>query len=329
MCVCVCVCVLIFPSDTQVNTLWNVLHSLQPVNTAEWSCQLGVTRKVLIALCGFTVLLTTTYYQANLLKQLLSPPYPPVVTIGDIAGKVATHQSKVVFWLENNDIAVDINSAPGGEMAQLKDALAINPALIEHDSETQMILITEKSAVLIAKIEHIYNLLHYLHPSECNNYVLVDIAVSFPPFYSILLNKQRTKMLEMLNVNIAQRYGFIEQMYVERQPKEECMENLAPTKTPEPNVKGLDMFALSGCFAMFVGLNLCGIFVFCVEIVINKFCRKPGEIVGPSDKLPVRNELVTLLNNVKMTNLTQMQCDLISKECYVLEDILSKWKGRR
>jgi hypothetical protein len=41
-------------SDHERNTFWSIVHSLMPLNPVEWKHQFGVTRKILIATCGFS-----------------------------------------------------------------------------------------------------------------------------------------------------------------------------------------------------------------------------------------------------------------------------------
>src|SRR5689334_17281182 len=52
------------------NHIWQIFHVLMPGNTKELAFETGWTRRILILTCGFTVLLSTTYYQCNLLPQL-------------------------------------------------------------------------------------------------------------------------------------------------------------------------------------------------------------------------------------------------------------------
>src|SRR4029079_13739868 len=109
--------------DEYVNTVWEQLHSLVPFNATWLTYQDGVTRKLLIMTGSTGLLLLLTYYQCNLLHQMLIPKPIPPITIADIANSVINHQSKILFSGKNSGHEIEIMSSNAGELSLLSAAL--------------------------------------------------------------------------------------------------------------------------------------------------------------------------------------------------------------
>src|SRR3569832_2088344 len=61
------------------NPIWDLLLSLFPSNGQVWPNQFGVTRKVLLATSGFSILILTSLYQAKQAEVLMIPVPPPTL----------------------------------------------------------------------------------------------------------------------------------------------------------------------------------------------------------------------------------------------------------
>jgi hypothetical protein len=190
---------------------------------------------------------------------LMIPKSAPHISVADIAQRVRNFQSKIVLdystYIEN-----EIMNTTVGEIGLLADALKTNPPIPDDDLDTL------GDNILIAHAELIYALLHFSNPKECANYVLTKIPLKTEMF-SIILNKQRNRTLESLNVNIAERMEYL-QVQDNRDPK--CIDALSPWITPQAEAGGIKIRSLSGCFALHIVLLLCAIVVFIVECVVYK-----------------------------------------------------------
>jgi hypothetical protein len=108
------------------NSIWEILMSLMPCSTSSLKYQQGLTRKTIMITGAFTIQLATTYYQCNLLEQLILPRPIPEITLRDIVNDIRSYRSKLHL-----DIAVTLELPDS--MNELKSALIHNPPVIDSE----------------------------------------------------------------------------------------------------------------------------------------------------------------------------------------------------
>jgi hypothetical protein len=233
--------------------------------------QRGSTRKMLILTCGFTILLATTYYQSNLLQQLMIPKRPPKGTLRDIANTVASHQSKVILYAPNSLIEVEIMSSKSEEMALLANAMRNNKTIYENNEKVIMEKINLESAIVIEEVSIIHDRLSKLRSEECANYVIMELAEIIPPWMSIVLRKDETRTLEALNAIVAERYSASDDIYDMVKLTEECKNHIFPSGFPSPTYRPLSLYTLSGSFVLIFTLLLLSLLVCLIENIVSLF----------------------------------------------------------
>jgi hypothetical protein len=140
-----------------------------PINTNSLPYETGFTRRILIVTCGFTVLLATTYYQCNLLQELMTPQPPTKLTLNDVINDVRTHKRKLNFKDYIFDVIVHFDD--------LKDALKINPPVIVSSENPFQ---NKKHNYFFAELSVILQKLSRNNSEDCTKYsvaVLEEIGV--------------------------------------------------------------------------------------------------------------------------------------------------------
>jgi hypothetical protein len=209
------------------NNCWNIASALMPSNTTPLKLQRGWTRKMLIINCGFTVLLSTTYYQCNLLQQLMIPKQPSQITFEQILSSTKAKQSQLHFM----DGLLDFI----GNMKELEDVLAVNPpATASVNPNIAELFHQHNDAVLIAEHPVLMVYLSNIPPEECSIYAVVDVREFGTYFATLSLHKERKYLLEHLNAIVAERMDFIDRLINKNQLKQECWNQIYPPSVIEP-----------------------------------------------------------------------------------------------
>ena len=86
------------------NSIWHLLLSLFPMNGQMWPRQFGVTRKLLMAMSGFAILILSSLYQAKLAEELMLPYPPPAVTLKNLENNVVSGKMKLLLPNENTSL---------------------------------------------------------------------------------------------------------------------------------------------------------------------------------------------------------------------------------
>lgn len=250
--------------DDNVNNIWQQLHCLIPFNATWWTHQNGVTRKVQIMTGSIGLLLLLTYYQCNLLHHLLVPKPPPIITLMDIAESVRSHKVKLQFYKNQSLYEKEIAISTIGEIAQLAAAMKVNQPLYRMDDRLSQV--RSENAIIIDHIDRIYAELYEIEPDECAKFALVKIPLT-SMMSMFILNKHRRDMVEVLNNNIAQRYGFLERVREEKQPDEICLRHILSDHPPVMSHVPLTLESLSASFVYLGFLLICAMMIFIVEIL--------------------------------------------------------------
>jgi hypothetical protein len=255
------------------NTYWHILNSLMPSNMEPLKCQTGWTRKVLILTSGFAVLLSTTYYQSNLLQEILITKQEAQKTITDIVNEVKTSRANV--YLDATTLQL-INEA---NLKDLQHALNTNPPIFDMDKIGVIHKVKTGEAIIIEELEDIHFRLSELPPAECANFAIVELNEITSYGMTLMLNKQRVDLLEPLNVIVAERINYVTNLINKYQMSDECRENIYHTTIAEPTFVPLSMYTLSGAFALTIGLLLFACFVFTSEIFIARYVHRQRDVV--------------------------------------------------
>src|SRR5689334_14955227 len=135
-------------NGAHTNNVFALLHLIIPGNVTWWPHQNGVTRKVLILTSGFTILLSITHYQSNLLKELLIPPPIEPVSMYDLARSVESKGTKVIFNDRSSLIEREIRNSNNTHLKAFADALKVNPPMYTTNVRTISDMISNGDALL-------------------------------------------------------------------------------------------------------------------------------------------------------------------------------------
>jgi hypothetical protein len=257
-----------------VNSLWTILVLLMPYNEREWKHEFGITRKVIILSCNFTILLLTTYYQSNQLQQLMLPSASPKVTFEDISRAVLQHKSKIVFEFKNSAIEVDIVDSRNNEMSSLASAMNENRPIYEYEEARQIELVNNENAILIDDVFSITSKLSRLAVKDCSKYVMVPIAMGKSHWVTLMLRKERIDVLESINVIIAERFDAVQEIATTYPIDEQCIAHLNSQHTPSPSYISLNLYTLSGCFVSAILFFILAAIFLSAEIVYFKYFQR-------------------------------------------------------
>jgi hypothetical protein len=262
--------------EEHTNTFWQIIKSLLPSNTVELKHQRGVTRKILVLTCGFTVLLATTYYQSNLLQQLMLPKPLPKVKLVELLSDVRHFNAKIHMDSGMHEMV------RLGNVTDILNAMAINKPIIDGEKANIMEQIVNERSILIEELAVIKQRLSRLPPSECANYVIVDVPEMIPYWMTIRLDRTRRDILERLNVIVAERMNFISELIDKNQMDEECRNHIYPPHIVEPRFIPLNMYKLSGAFVLLVSLCSVSVLVMLCEIVAAHVGCKSTNVKHPT-----------------------------------------------
>jgi hypothetical protein len=246
------------------NNMWEILTSLMPCSTSPMKYQYGLTRKVVMLTGAFTILLSTTYYQCNLLEQLILPRPIPSITLADIVDSIRSYRSKLHL-----DIAVTLELPDS--MNELKAALKHNPPVIDSEKVHIMQDISNDNAILIEAISMINYRLSQLPPAECEHYVVVEVPEISPSWLAFGVHTRRKDLVEPMSVIVSERRDFVTNLIDKYQMSDECRNHIHPPIKQEPRYVPLNVYTLSGSFALLGCLCMCAVCVLFAEMLIKRF----------------------------------------------------------
>jgi hypothetical protein len=245
--------------DEHQNSVWSIVHLLIPGNTMELNYESGCTRKVLIITCGLAVFISSAYYQSNLLQQLLIPLPAPRITFTDIVAQVKRGDTKIYMNSDAWDLITDLHD--------FKEALDINQPHVGITSLSDMhdLILNNNAALLIERSVILFSLSE-LEPDMCALFTVVEVHEIIAYHAALILHKHRRDALEALNVVIAERQNFIDDLIHTKQLNDECRNHIFPPHVAEPRFLPLSMYTLSGTFVMAFILLACAVCAFVVEM---------------------------------------------------------------
>jgi hypothetical protein len=220
---------------------------------------------MLMITCGFTVLLSTTYYQCNLLQQLLVPKQPPKLSIEEVTNHIATHKSTVHISYDGM-----LEQIEKSGFTALTNALQKNPPRVHTPEVGTMKDVIDKNVIIIVDIPTIHQLLSQLDPNECAKYVVIELPQIVPAWLTLMLHEERRDLQETLNAIVAERMNFIDDLIDQSLLTDECRNHIYPPNIPEQKFTPLSFYTLSSIFFIVLCLCIVSFIALICEIVINK-----------------------------------------------------------
>jgi hypothetical protein len=286
-------------SSTEQNSIWHLLLSLFPQNGQMWPNQFGVTRKILLATSGFTILILSSLYQAKQAEELMVPYPPPKFTLEDIESLLSSERAKLLFYTDFALLDYVSNMSK-----ILANSIPITHAGI-NVSET-LSLMHNHNAIFISTESDVLNLLFNIEPELCKNYVYTTFDDWAQTMSAVIIRKERKDMLESMNVIVAERMSYVDDYIQSLTLNKKCREHLFPIYTSNPTYSSLKLPKLSGPFAFLV-LFLCFAFiVFVIELLFvrwRKPLRKFHIVIRFNGRLPPDVQHLILVEHAKMQQL--------------------------
>ncbi len=259
----------------ETNSLWTIIISLFPSNCSMWRYQNGITRKVIMITCGFLILFSTTYYQSNLLTDLLTVDVTTTIDAYTIAERVRSFNAKLLFYGKNSLIENDIVSSKTPALSELAHALKVNPPLYNY---TNVIYeLNTNNAIIVNVVSDLYKELSKLPSSECANNIVISLD-EIPLKWATLILRKDSKLLEPLNVIIAERYNYAQDILDKPQLPRECHELLFPLEKTMSSFVPLTLYTLSGSFTFLIFFSFMAILVFISEFVYERYANTEAVI---------------------------------------------------
>jgi hypothetical protein len=255
------------------NSIWRLFLSQFPANGAMWKHQTGVTRKVLMATSGFGILVLSSLYQAKQAEVLMIPAPPPVFTLRDIESLVSSGKVELLFDLSESPILTYISNVS----TILADAVENNLHVYGIvDAQTIML----HNGVYINEQSILINEMTLIDPKLCENYLYISFDEWTRSYSALVMRKERVDLLESMNVIVAERMSYADDVLQSFQLHDECRKHIFPVYTPDPKYSPLQLMKISGALVFlfsFLGLSVgvlfLEIFMFRVKHVKSKVVR--------------------------------------------------------
>ncbi len=310
-------------SGTRVNPPWAILSSMTPQSFRQWDYQNGITRKVLILAIGFALLLGTSYYSSKLLQELIVPNKIIATTLQTLINRIESGISQVSFEDENHEILQYIMTSEETDIRNLAEALKTHKTKRhKHDNGIEMLKqVLNDHMIAIDLTEYHYSVLASIPHKDCGQYELVPIDNLSKIWLSIILRKEVKRVLEPLNVIVAERFGTIQRERDTGYVDEECAGLLFP-ESIEPQFSALAMEDLSGVFALLVICILVSVITFKLEILFWKTCGHKTQ-QPPDSGMEGRLEGVQLSLNLK-ARMSSEHANVIMGKYRELTDLLAE-----
>jgi hypothetical protein len=273
------------------NSLWQILNTQMPGNTSTFTYQNGFTRRLILLTCGIIVFLSTAYYESNLLQMLLIPQRPEEITVSEVAQHIAQRKSNVYAFIETQN-AINYGKDPAG----LQRALTLNPPIAVLSSLDLQLNIVRDNGVVIDEIALLHQRLSKLPPNKCSNYAIVELDDAESFVITTILRNERRDMLDALNVIVSERVEYVTKLIAQLEMTDECRQHIYPPHTASPAYVALNMYTISGAFALLVCLLGVAFVVFITEVLI-------GRVIGQGGKVHPTEQLETVLHTFEQCTL--------------------------
>jgi hypothetical protein len=200
---------------------------------------------------------------------------------------------------------------------KLTNALQKNPPSVGIPEVGTMKDVIDKNVIIIVDIPTIYQLLSQLDPHECAKYVIIELPQIVPAWMTLAVRKERRDLLEALNVIVAERMNFIDDLIDENALTDECRNHIYPPNIPEQKFTPLTFYTLSGTFFLVSCLCALSFIVLVCEIIISK--RTPTSTSSSSP-------LTSLWLNCNLEAIQPDRRDEVLHQYYILRDLIDTCK---
>jgi hypothetical protein len=154
---------------------------------------------------------------------------------------------------------------------RLADALEVQGAAYFTSIEELIHLIDNEHGILFYSTDGLMNLLNKLPQNECENYVFITMNEWTPAYGALIMHKERVDMLESMNVIIAERMSYVDELIYKFQlNKECCSQHIFPVYTPSPKFASLKLTKISGALAFLFSCLCLSFIVLVLKIIIYK-----------------------------------------------------------
>jgi hypothetical protein len=291
-----------FKCPNERNLSWHLLLSLFPSNGQMWPQLTGVTRKILMGTCGFSILILTSLYQAKQAEELLVPYPPPAFTLEDIENAVSSNRAKLLSEYKDSPVLNYIINAS----ESLSQSLKSNPPIfLTNVNSSELEIINTENAIYIYGESELLNLLADIEPELCKNYLFITLDQWTRSHVALIMGKERVDILESMNVIVAERMKYVDEYIQSFQLNNECRKHLFPVYTPDPKYDAIQLVELSGTF-LFLFIFLClSTFVLLFENIFAKFKVDVANETGDSIEMSDMSEIHIIYNNSKLSTETR------------------------
>jgi hypothetical protein len=241
------------------NSNWHLLLSIFPANGQMWPHQTGVTRKVLMSTCGFTILVLSSLYQAKQAEQLMIPYPPPIFTLKDIENAVLYGNSTLVIDDSPiQDYVLNVSTI----LAQSIIAAADNGT----DDTPVLMKINQYNGIYISSESSLVNALTRIEPELCKHYTYITFDEWGRTLSSLIMSKKRADLSESMNVIVAERMSYVDDYIQTLQLSEECRRHIFPVYTSNPKYLPLKLVKISGALTLLLLLLCLSVLVLLLEM---------------------------------------------------------------
>jgi hypothetical protein len=299
------------------NSAWTLINSLIPGdNTQEIIYQSGITRKCLILTCNFTLLMICVHYGSYLLPKILIPERPPIITVEDIAEMIANNKSSLVFTAGtvNGGFETTLMSSKHGSVAKLADALRINGPIRAPSLTQAYDSVDKENRIMLSPMSFIYERLNALEPELCERYAIVELTDLPPTMRGLIFNKNRTKIVEAMNVIVLERMDFIQKMYSLFELNEECRNYIFPKDSL--NYKSLQLRSLTGALTLLAAMMVFGIIICILEFGMFRFSTTKQEKDDTKVFLDLHIDILATVDSSKHLILLQKYAEILKELSY-------------
>jgi hypothetical protein len=250
--------------SSERNSMWQLLLALFPSNGTYWKYQFGVTRKVLMATCGFGVLVLSSLYQAKLSQQLMIPMSPPAVTLKNIENYVLFDNARLLYTFENSPVMQYV-----AKMSPVLNNSMMNTQPIFEPNNSKVLDRLQSNVIAIYPETILLKMLADIPSNECANYIFITFDEWTRMMFSLIMRKERVDILESMNAIVAERMSYVDDHIQSFQMGDACRKHIFPVRIPDPIYAPMLLREFSGAFALLFLLLFVSLASLVVEIIVS------------------------------------------------------------
>jgi hypothetical protein len=232
-----------------------------------WPKQCGVTRKLLMTVIGFGILILSSLYLAKQSEELMIPYPLSKTTVYDIENLVTSDNAKLLF----NDDTSPILKYVKQMSHVLANSIITNPPIYVwnmSDGFHIFDVINEYNGIFIDSESTLLDLLMKIEePALCANYVYVTFDDWTSVYSALMMGKHRQDMLESMNAIVAERMSYVDNFIQSFQLDEKCRSHIFPVYKSNPRYLPLHLVKISGAFVFLFTILCVSVLVLLIELI--------------------------------------------------------------